>query len=751
MTYGSGVRGFRGSTKVMQYVELSKLGWASTAVSLASLMLLTDSADAQQPAATLPAIEVNPPPRQRTPSKPKRRAQPAPAVVAPVAEISAPQERAVGAGVQGYGPPAQSASSRYPVPFLNTPQTVNVVTQQLIQDQRATSLQDALRNVPGITFTAGEGGIQGDNITIRGYSARNDIYRDGIRDPGWYYRDTFAIDRVEVYKGPSSFLFGRGSTGGVINIISKLPQYRDFTAIDGMWTSADGARTTVDVNRTWGDWAARVVAMGYNTDVADRDFTNTKRYGVAPSVSYKINELMKNTLSYIYQHDNIVPDRGIPMIPGSYFGTSYRQPTPVPRNTYYGSINPNLPDTETTDAHILNNRFDYDISKGVKFTNITGYQYVDRFNRTRATQINTTTAPNLFTTPTGNVSALPLSPATNLANVWIANANHFQNQTTNQLVSNVADLNLQFATGTLQHNVLMGLETSFEKRDNFRINVNDFARINLINPDPSIGGTWAPTQAVTSSNSSDIGIYGQDQIKVTDWLELLGGVRFDNYRANADSYTLTTATGAIATPLSLNANNNFTSYRAGIVLHPTSDSSVYYMRGTSANPPAEFTTITNGQQALTPVMSTIDEVGAKAEFLNKKVTATAAIFRIHKEGDYENQGTAAVPFYVPIGNTEVKGFEAGITGQITAPWAIYAGYTLLNSEVVSSLVVTNIGHQLGMTPQNSFSIYSTYDITSQFTIGGGAFYVELTMDQCRKRRAPPRLLAVRRHGCLSRE
>src|SRR5262245_50257454 len=138
MTYESGVRGYQGSAKALQSVELSKLGWASTALSLASLMLLTDNAEAQQSTAPLPAIEVTPPPRARKPSKPKRQAQSAPAPAAQVTEPTTPQERTVGAGTQGYGTPAQSASSRYPVPWLDTPQTVNVVPQQLIQDQRAT-------------------------------------------------------------------------------------------------------------------------------------------------------------------------------------------------------------------------------------------------------------------------------------------------------------------------------------------------------------------------------------------------------------------------------------------------------------------------------------------------------------------------------------------------------------------------------------------------------------------------------------
>ena len=108
-------------------------------------------------------------------------------------------------------------------PLLNTPQTVTVIPQQIIREQASSTVMDALRNVAGITFRAGEGGAQGDVPYIRGFDARNDIFRDGVRDPGWYTRDSFPVDNVEVLKGPSSFMFGRGSTGGVINLNSKWP------------------------------------------------------------------------------------------------------------------------------------------------------------------------------------------------------------------------------------------------------------------------------------------------------------------------------------------------------------------------------------------------------------------------------------------------------------------------------------------------------------------------------------------------
>lgn len=714
--------------------NISALGWGKAMIGIAAVMLIPDSADAQPASSSddLPQVRVTAPKRQA-----KRHVAPrAPARAAPVPVAAAPSNVAVnpvvgdGAGVAGYQTPAQSGLSRFPTPLTNTAQTVNVVSQQLMQDQRVTSVQEALRNVPGITFTAGEGGIQGDNVTIRGYSARNDFYRDGIRDPGWYARDAFSFDRVEVYKGPSSFLFGRGSTGGVINIVSKTPQNRDFSVVEATGTSATGARMMVDFNKTFEQYAARIAAVGYDTDIAGRDFTNVRRYGVAPSISYQIAPDTKNTLSYVYQKDDNIADRGIVMLPGSYFGTSYRQPAPVPRNTWYGVATPGQNDIEQTEAHNLTNKFEHDFAPGLKFTNTTGVSYVERFNRTRPVQISGlgTATSNLWSAPVGGTQlgtpANPLLPGTPLSNVWVANTNHFQNQTNNFLVSNVSDLSAKFMTGAMEHNVLAGVEVSHETRDNYRTTFSDPYRVNVANPDPWVSGTLNPTTAATESRANAVGVYVQDQLKVTDWLELLGGVRFDNFTARSNTFTITRATGAESGLLSLNSDNSFVTYRAGVVLHPTPWSSIYYMRGTSANPPAEFVSITNGQQALNPVTSTIDEIGAKADILDKKLSLNAAVFRIRKENDIENQGTSANPDYVTVGTTQVQGFEFGATGRITPQWSISGGYAYLESKVINSAIATNIGHELAVTPKNSFSVFTTYDLDSKWTVGGGAFFVD---------------------------
>src|SRR5215831_13727247 len=244
----------------------------------------------------------------------------------------------------------QSTLSRYPVPLIDTPQTVNVVTQKVIQDQRSTTMDDALRYVPGITFAAGEGGQQGDGPIIRGFVARSDLFRDGMRDPGWYTRDLFAADRVEVYKGPSAFAFGRGATGGAINTVTRLPDGKNFVEGTVTATTGPGVRAELDAGGKNGIWSGRIAALGMDQDTPTRDHVWTKRWGIAPSVSVDLGERTKATYSYIYQGEQGAPDYGFTFLPqpaydpktgaltnaGYYGNGSATTPLPAPRNTWYG-------------------------------------------------------------------------------------------------------------------------------------------------------------------------------------------------------------------------------------------------------------------------------------------------------------------------------------------------------------------------------------------------------------------------------
>src|SRR5262249_24550934 len=232
------------------------------------------------------------------------------------------------------------SSPKYTEPLRDTPQTITVIPKTVIEEQGATTLRDVLRNVPGLTMTAGEGGTPaGDNLTLRGFSARNDIFVDGARDIGPQSRDPFNLEQVEVVKGPGSSFTGRGSAGGTINLVSKAPTVNRFFAGTISGGSDATKRFTGDVNLPIKDrMAFRLNLLGHDSGVAGRDVVENQPWGVAPSFLYGLGTRTRLTLSYYYLGQDNISDYGIPWVPATSNALAeYRdQPAPVPRETFYG-------------------------------------------------------------------------------------------------------------------------------------------------------------------------------------------------------------------------------------------------------------------------------------------------------------------------------------------------------------------------------------------------------------------------------
>ena len=689
-------------------------------VSIAALLCLGTSGElsaqegqpAQMGSVALPAVQVDPARRpaakkaqQKAPTKKAAPLPPATAVTAPSTATN-------------YQVGTASGTGRSTAPLLDTPQSITVIPQQIIREQASSTVMDALRNVPGITFRAGEGGAQGDTPYIRGFDARNDIFRDGVRDPGWYTRDSFSVDSVEVLKGPSSFMFGRGSTGGVINMNTKWPIFGGAPVpyTSGMpvkapllasapsadyveWTTTahtgPGLRSVLDANKQVNEnAAARIQVMGQRYDIPGRDHVEENRWGVAPSFTYKFNEQTRATVSYIYQHDDSVPDRGLPFFPETLAPSpAVRRPVDVPRNVWYGIKSGPNPDQELIDAHVATARIVHEFTKDIKITNTTRYVNVDRLNR--ATLPNNTTT---FFDPAG------YRPGRQWTEVG------------NELWANNTDFAAKFNTGWLRHSIVAGVDITKEDRTQVSraYTANSAARTSTTDPDPyRFGGTFAAPGVATISDATTIGAYFADQVKITDWLELLGGVRYDDFDAKSGSTTI------------LSQHDQMWSWRVGAVFKPTRNSSIYVMRGTSFNPSAEFLTINALAANVDPEKNETTEVGVKVDVLNNRLSLTGAVFRTDKTN-------ARVPdpidptnrVNVLDGLVRVEGIELGAIGRITDQWQVFAGYTHLNSEIVKTTVPANLGKQLLNTPNNAFSLWTTYDVTGQWTVGGGAYFVD---------------------------
>lgn len=716
--------------------NISAIGWSKAMIGIAAVMLIPDSADAQ-PASNsddLPQVRVTAPKRQAKRHVTRR----APARAAPAPVAAAPSNVAVnpivgdGHGVTGYQAPAQAGIARLGVPLRDTPQTVNVVTQQVIQDQHLTSMEEALRTVPGITFSAGEGGQQGDSPFIRGFSARGDMFRDGLRDPGWYNRDLFSADRVEVLKGPSSFAFGRGSTGGAINTVSKLPTGATFfdTSISG--TTASGYRADLDASGKQGNVSGRIAALYQDVPTPDRDNVFTKRWGVAPSVTFDVTDRDQVTLSHIYQGEQSVPDYGHPWLPaptlnaagtavtGGYYGDGRAvTPIPVPRNTFYGNTVGPYRDIVDTTTNITTLKLSHEFDNGFKVTNAT--RYID--NQRYAAP----TPPRGLATAAGTTPIPVGYPVDQMT----MSQEHWNTQTNDTLLLNQTDLVGKFDTWGLTHTLATGVEASHQTR-NQRGRTNfwcvttpgTYCRTSVINPvsQPVYQGPFGNTNY---TDIDTIAVYASDQIKINQYFELLGSVRYDDVRASyRDPLNATPANREFS------SHDKQTSWRVGGVFHPTQQSSIYVAHGTSFNPSSEFGTLTSGTVSLAPEVATTTEVGTKVDLLGGKLSATAALFHIVKENArIANAGpdSATMPTIL-AGEQRVQGFEAGLTGKLTDQWQVFAGYTYQDAKIVSvpatasAADLYSVGKQLPNTPQHAFSFWTTYDVTSQLTVGGGATY-----------------------------
>lgn len=648
-------------------------------------------------------------------------------------------QESAGNGAGGYQATAPQVS-RVPTPLLDTPQTVNVVTQQVLQEQRLTSMEDALRTVPGITFSAGEGGNQGDTPIIRGFAARGDIFRDGIRDPGWYTRDLFNVDRVEVYKGPSAFAFGRGSTGGAINLVTKLPTNSPVPYIEGFvsGTTAGGYRTEVDAQGKKDNVTGRIAAMYQDMPTPDRDHVGVKRWGVAPSIKVDLNSETRAIVSYIYQGEESVPDYGVPYLPaptrnsagaltnGGYYGNGQATPPiPVPRSNWYGVASGPLADVVKTDTHIGTVKFERDLAPDLKISNATRYVSNNRF------AINT--APRSLLQADNTTAVTPGYPVDQMT----IGRQHFQIETNNTLLTNQTDIGGKFYTGSWLHTFSAGFEATRETRYQQRArgvgpsgnasNLCDPAQLSCRTSayypvDTSFGGYFGGWNTSLSTETTTIAAYAFDQIKLNEYFEVLGSIRQDHYVADFGD-----PGNATPTNRNLSRTDDMTSWRVGGVFHPTKNSSVYAAYGVSFNPSAEFGVLSSAlnnaaNPLLAPEKNNTIEVGAKADFLNNKLSLSGAIFRIEKTNlriPLDASASSANQVLVLDGLARVDGIELGIAGAVTDKWQIFAGYSYLQSEILKTTNGAELGRALPSTPHNNFNLWTSYAVTPDLTIGGG--------------------------------
>jgi catecholate siderophore receptor len=570
----------------------------------------------------------------------------------------------------------------------DVPQSLSVINRAVLDAQGAATLKDALRNVPGITLSAGEGGNIGDNINIRGYSARTDLFLDGARDRGQYTRDVFFLESVEVLKGPSSMLFGRGSTGGVINQVSKQADLRDRSEASVAIGTEAFYRATADVNQKMSETSAfRVAAMG-QTNESTRDVIEGERYGVAPSLRFGIGTPTEVSVSVLHQRSNEIPDYGLPIAAG---GTKENpaKPIAVDRDNFYGFTD----DYFNQDVDALSLRIEHKFSPALSLRNQTMYNQVEVHAR-----------------PTTITSAGVRAPR--------------DRDVKDQSLYNQTDLVAKFDTAGLKHTLVTGVEVGREYYENQGYAWTTVPPQSLTNPTygPMPSSAIRTKNAKPSETDADsLAVYVNDTLELTNQWKLIGGLRWDQFAADVLSFSATTG---IQTATS--RTDEMTSVRAGVLYQPDNAQSYYVSYGTSFNPSAEqLTSLSVANAAVDPEENRSFEVGAKWDLLGGKLALNTALFRIEKDNA---RTTDNVTQTVTLdGNTRVDGFEIGAAGQLTSNWQIFAGYTYLNGEILKlteggSSGGTRDGNTLANTPEHSASLWTTVGFAKGWEAGGGLVY-----------------------------
>ena len=627
----------------------------------------------------------------------------------------------------------KGSSQKYTAPLVDTPRSVTVIPQQVLQDTAATSLQDALRTVPGVTFGAGEGGNpQGDRPFIRGFDAQGDTYLDGVRDTGGQTREIFDVESIEVSKGPNSSFGGRGSAGGSLNLVSKTPKLGDFLNGGFTYGSDQTRRYTVDINRQFLDTAAfRLNLMSHEQNVAGRQSINYDRWGVAPSLTFGLGTETRLNISYYHLESNDLPDSGIPYGYGSASKTAahvHDKPDDGGNsNNFYGLKDR---DFRKTRADISTLSFEHDLSDSMTVKNTfrhgnTGQDYI--LTQPDDSQHNVNQYGTVWRRANTRVS-------------------------TTETTTNQTDLFGNFNVMGFKNTYSTGIEFTREETrvSGYTVNPNS-------NPKPDgctpgmVGNSGGQCTSLSNPNPSDqfIGTtdrnyYGTNTVGVTKAAYVFNTLELDpkwllNAGLRYDQFDTTANTNAAKGRSKAKNDSNFFNWQAGLVWKPLDNGSVYASYATSATPPGALVgegaegnplVTTNSVSDLKPEETVNYELGTKWDVLNDRLSLTAAVFRTEKK----NTRVLTDAFtYQNAGESRVDGIELSASGKITDKWQVFAGYSYLKSELVDSGLKgrngvvsagSDKGNEMPNTPKNSFSLWTTYEVMPKLTIGGGAYYVD---------------------------
>ena len=592
------------------------------------------------------------------------------------------RDRKIDAG--SYEVTETNTATKINVPLRDIPQTVNVVPAVVLHDQNALSLQDALQNVPGLSFSVGDG--QRDQVTIRGFSAISDQFVDGVRDDALYFRDLSNIERVEVLKGPASVLYGRGSAGGLVNRVTKKP-LADPLLEAGVTLGSHGQRRgEFDAGAASADKDAlfRVTgAVEDSTGFRDRYFL--RRQALAPSATFRLSPATTLTLQADYLHDKRLADQGVP----SYHG----RPVDVPLETYFGAANATARAFVQSDVKSATATLDHAFTPDLKLhTVLRAYDYALDRNYTSIGTIKDGADPT----------------------VAIGQSHRLRDEDGRYLQN---ELSQTVDWGKTNHKLLYGVELGRQEKSEVLRSRNNVATYNLFHPVlvdlPVLPDSVAP--GADNRNRVDIaGLYLQDLVALTPAWKVLAGVRYDHLKQDRDDRT--------AKNIDLRRTDDTWSPRLGAVYQPTNRVAVYASWNRSFQPIADSFTFRANSDTLKPTQTVNKEAGVKLD-LTARSSLTAALFDM-TQSNIQVADPANTNFSLPIGRQRTRGLELSFMGEIAPGWDAIAGYANMRGTIEDSTELTSAGkpfegNTAALTPRHTFNAWIKHRLDGHFWVAAG--------------------------------
>lgn len=608
------------------------------------------------------------------------------------------------------------------------PQSVTVVTEKLMDDRNLDTVKEALKNTSGISFLAAEGGEE--DIRLRGLSlqATGDIFIDGMRDPAFYERDTFNLDRLEVLRGSASMLFGRGSTGGAINQVSKQPRTMDENEISTTLGSHNYRRITGDFNVQTGENAAlRLNAMatkadnnGAGSSLDKKGIAATYRFGIGTADEFSVG---------LYSLDN---DNGM------NYGIPWIKPTAasaVADTTLISKLDPDAYFGMASDANAGSARH-LSASHTHRFqddselkTSIRKGQYErdQRAGTVRLCQQNVdrqtgAISPNLLCPTITTVSLDTFSPASLLTR---GTQLKIQNMDTLYLQS---DYSTKFKALGLQHELLTGADFASEKRQVYGARSAAQGGVDLTKPTTTAGtpndGAYIheSLRVLRQTNQFDskgYGLYIQDLLQVAPHWKLLAGLRYDNLTGDYSTFAIpNNAAGPVAAS-SYQMKVSEVSKRLGVLYQPNALHSYHFSAATSFNTSGDAYSLSASNTDVPPEQSINLELGAKLDSADKRFTTRLAVFRSTKL--HERNTDPLIDLVTLSGKRHVAGFELDVAGKLTPQWEIYGSYMWMPVANIDEGVAGSEGEgtRPSLTPEHSGTVWNTYQVSPQWRVGLG--------------------------------